>query len=39
MKKVSAFSIGIATASILGFVNLSIVQAQIPAIQNTQQEE
>ncbi|BAY83184.1 surface antigen variable number [Calothrix parasitica NIES-267] len=35
MKKVSAFSIGIATASILGFVNMTIVQAQTPAVQNT----
>ncbi|MEM6403229.1 MAG: POTRA domain-containing protein, partial [Cyanobacteria bacterium P01_D01_bin.116] len=35
MKKVSAFSIGIATASILGFVNLPIVKAQIPAVPNT----
>ena len=43
MKKVSAFSIGIATASILGFANQTIVQAQTPPVQNTpkntQQEE
>ncbi|MEO1431566.1 MAG: POTRA domain-containing protein, partial [Cyanobacteria bacterium J06633_8] len=43
MKKVSAFSIGIATASILGFANMTIVQAQTPANQdipkNTQTNE
>ena len=38
MKKIS-ISIGIATASILGFVNPIIVQAQTPAQQNTSQEQ
>lgn len=39
MKQISTFSIGIATASILGFVNLPTVQAQISAKQNTPQEQ
>ncbi|MGB6298584.1 MAG: POTRA domain-containing protein, partial [Rivularia sp. (in: cyanobacteria)] len=39
MKKISAFSIGIATASILSFVNLDIVKAQTPVEQNTSQEQ
>ena len=37
MKKVSAFSIGIATISILGFVNPIIVQAQTPDTKITPQ--
>ncbi|MEO1763078.1 MAG: BamA/TamA family outer membrane protein [Cyanobacteria bacterium J06629_18] len=37
MKKVSAFSIGIATASILGFANVTIVQAQTPDTKITPQ--
>ncbi|MBV6622297.1 MAG: BamA/TamA family outer membrane protein [Rivularia sp. (in: Bacteria)] len=38
MKKISAYSIGIvATASILSFANLTIVQAQTPAVQNIPQ--
>ncbi|AFY55598.1 outer membrane protein/protective antigen OMA87 [Rivularia sp. PCC 7116] len=37
MKKVSALSIGIATASILGFVNIPIVQAQNIDTKNTPQ--
>ncbi|MEO1430665.1 MAG: POTRA domain-containing protein [Cyanobacteria bacterium J06633_8] len=39
MKKVSAFSIGITTASILGFVNLTIVQAQTLDTKNTLQQQ
>ncbi|MGB3757507.1 MAG: BamA/TamA family outer membrane protein [Rivularia sp. (in: cyanobacteria)] len=39
MKKISAFSIGIATASILGFVNLGIVKAQTSVQQNTSQKQ
>ena len=39
MKKISTFSIGIAAASILGFVNLPIVQAQTPNSQNTLQKQ
>ncbi len=39
MKKISTLSIGIAAASILGFVNLPIVQAQTPDSQNTLQKQ
>ncbi len=39
MNKISTFSIGIATASILGFVNLGIVQAQTSVQQNTSQKQ
>ena len=39
MNTISIFSISIATASILGFVNPIIVQAQTPAQQNTSQEQ
>jgi len=40
MKRISTFSIGIvATASILSFANLTIVQAQTPAQKNTPQEQ
>ncbi len=39
MNKISTFSICIAAASILGFVNLPIVQAQTPDSQNTLQKQ
>ena len=39
MNKISTFSIGIAAASILSFVNLPIVQAQIPDSQKALQEQ
>ncbi len=39
MNKISTFSIGIVAASILGFVNLPIVQAQTPDSQNTLQKQ
>lgn len=39
MNKISILGIGIATASILSFVDIPIVQAQTPVQQNTSQEQ
>ena len=39
MKQISTFSIGITTASIVGFVNILTVQAQTTVQQNTTQEQ